>query len=324
MGAILARSVVHHVPEARLVAVADVHLASARRLADDLGVRAAYPSAAELVEVPDVDGVIVAVSSARHLEVIRDAAAAGRDIFCEKPLALTIADCEAAVEAASMAGVRLQVGFMRRFDPAYRRASRRLAKGDVGRPILFKSLQFDPGAPPPAVADPAISGGIHIDMGIHEYDLARWLMADEVVEVHAWGSSLAYPELTSVGDVDSAVVNLRFAGGGTGSVQLARSALVEDVRTEIVGERGTIAIGRRPALRPGPADDGASSATAGWGTGPLRFDRAYVEEMRAFARSIADGAPVEVGGAEGIASLRIALAAAQSMQDGRPVTVDDR
>ena len=90
---------------------------------------------------------------------------------------------------------------------------------------MFKSLQFDPGPPPLAFADPAVSGGIHVDMGIHEYDLARWLMDDEVVEVHAWGSTLAYPELASVGDVDSAVVNLRFAGGATGSVELARSAL---------------------------------------------------------------------------------------------------
>jgi predicted dehydrogenase len=219
--------------------------------------------------------------------------------------------------ATSASGVRLQVGFMRRFDPAYRRGMRRLASGEIGRPILFKSLQFDPGPPPLALADPAVSGGIHIDMGIHEYDLARWLMDDEVVEVHAWGSSVAYPELATVGDVDSAVVNLRFARGTTGAVELARSSTSEDVRTEIVGERGVIAIGRRPVT------PRSAPAAGGWGSGPLRFDRAYADEIRAFVRSIADDGPVPVGGADALAALRIALAADRSMREGRPIAVGE-
>jgi myo-inositol 2-dehydrogenase/D-chiro-inositol 1-dehydrogenase len=127
-----------------------------------------------------------------------------------------------------------------------------------------------------------------------------------------------------VGDVDSAVVNLRFANGTTGSVELARSATSEDVRTEIVGERGTIAIGRRPT-EPGRALGSAApaAADAGWGAGPLRFDRAYALEMRAFVRAIARDTPVAVGGFESLAALRIALAAARSMREGRPVAVAD-
>lgn len=315
MGAIHARAIAAHVPEARLVAIADLDVGMARRLADDLSVSAVCGSAAELVRRPDVSAVVVAVSSSHHLDVIRLAAAEGRDIFCEKPLALTVADCEAAITAAAAAGVRLQVGFMRRFDPAYRRGLRRLARGEIGLPILFKSLQFDPGAPPLAYADPAVSGGIHVDMGIHEYDLARWLMDDEIVEVHAWGAAVAFPELASVGDVDSAVINLRFAGGATGSIELARSATSEDVRTEIVGEHGTIAIGRRPVTRR------SSPAGEGWGGGALRFDRAYRAEIRAFVRALADDTAVAVGGADGLAALRIALAAERSMREGRPIAV---
>src|SRR5207344_1941254 len=121
--------------------------------------------------------------------------------------------------------------------------------------------------PPLAFADPTVSGGIHVDMGIHDYDLARWLMDDEVVAVHAWGSAIAYPDLATVGDVDSAVISLRYAGGGTGSVLLARSSLSEDVRTEIVGERGTIAIGKRPPIPRGheAVSGGAAPAPIGWG-----------------------------------------------------------
>jgi predicted dehydrogenase len=319
MGAIHARAIARHVAGARLEGIADVDTGAARRLADELGVGTVCSSAEELMRSPAVTAVVIATTSGHHLAVIRAAAAAGRDIFCEKPLALTVADCQAAIAAASAAGVRLQVGFMRRFDPAYRRAMRRLERGEIGRPILFKSLQFDPGPPPLAFADPAVSGGIHVDMGIHEYDLARWLMGDEVVEAHAWGSAIAYPELASVGDVDSAVVNLRFAGGGTGSVELARSSLSEDVRTEIVGEHGGIGIGTRP---PAPRQPTAGSTDTGWGTGPLRFDAAYTAEIRAFVRSIAEDTAVQVGGDEATAALRIAIAADRSMREGRPIAVE--
>jgi predicted dehydrogenase len=322
MGAILARTIVRDVPEARLVAIADTDAAAARRLAAELGVASVGGSAAHLLRRSDVSGVVIAVSSGHHLAVVRETAAAGRPMLCEKPLALTVADTLAAMAAASAAGVALQVGLMRRFDPAYRRGHARLVAGEIGRPIMFKSLQFDPGPPPVAAADPAVSGGIFVDMGIHEFDLARWLMDDEVVEVQAWGSTLAHPELATVGDVDSAVVNLRFAGGATGAVQLARSSTAEDVRTEIVGERGTIAIGRRPAdppRRSGSIETGP--AEAGWGSGPLRFDRAYAAELRAFARTIRTGAPVAVGGAESLAALRIALAAIRSMDERRPIAL---
>ena len=322
MGGILARAIVRAVPEARLVAIADRDLGAARRLAGELSVDAVFDDAEELVHRRDLAGVVIAVSSAHHLAVVRQAASAGREVFCEKPLALTVVETEAAIAATTAAGVRLQVGFMRRFDAAYRRARARLTAGAIGRPIMFMSLQFDPGAPPVALADPAVSGGIHLDMGIHEYDLARWLMDDEVVEVHAWGSSVAYPELATVGDVDSAVVNLRYAGGGTGAVELARSATSEDVRTEIVGERGTIAIGRRPTTPRGSAD--ATSSAVGWGAGALRFDGAYVAELRAFVRAIRDDGPVAVGGAEALAALRIAEAAGRSMREGRPVAVAER
>ena len=322
MGAILARAIVRDVPEARLVGIADRDLRAARRLASELSVEAVFGDADELVHRSDVAGVVIAVSSAQHLDVIRQAASAGREIFCEKPLALTVVETEAAIAATAAAGVRLQVGFMRRFDAAYRRARRRLTAGAIGRPIMFTSLQFDPGAPPIALADPAVSGGIHLDMGIHEYDLARWLIDDEVVEVHAWGSSIAYPELAAVGDVDSAVVNLRYASGGTGSVKLARSATSEDVRTEIVGERGTIAIGRRPTT-PRRSAGHATAPAAGWGAGALRFDGAYVAELRAFVRSILADTTVAVGGADALAALRIAEAARRSMQEGRPIAVSE-
>ncbi len=305
MGADHARIIARLVPNARLVALADVDLVAAQGLADELGVASVYSSAAELAADPDVQGVLVAVSTSHHLEVVRAVANEHRAILCEKPLALTLADTDAAIAAVDAAGVPLQVGFMRRWDPEYRRARDRLASGACGRPIIFSSLQFDAAPPPLSYADPAVSGGIMVDMGIHEFDLARWLMDDEVVEVHAWGSVVAYPQLATVDDVDSAVIVMRYAGGGIGSVALARFNLAGDeVRTEVQGTAGSVHFGERLAV-------GASRE-------PL-FERAYAAQSEAFVRALSDDTPVQVGGGDARAAFLIAQAADRSRRDGLPV-----
>lgn len=302
MGADHARIIARHVPGARLIGFADVDVAAARRLANELNVSRVYSTAAELAADPDIQGVLVAVSTNDHLDVVRAIASERRDILCEKPLALTLTDTDAAIAAAADARVRLQVGFMRRWDPAYRRAHDRLASGACGRPIIFSALQFDAAPPPLAYADPAVSGGIMVDMGIHEFDLARWLMDDEVVEVHAWGSAVAYPELATVDDVDSAVIGLRYAGGGLGTVALARFNVAGDeVRTEVQGSHGSVHFGER--LVPGEVSE------------PL-FERAYAAQSEAFVTALRNDLPVQVGGADARAAFVIAQAADRSRREG--------
>jgi predicted dehydrogenase len=212
---------------------------------------------------------------------------------------------------------------MRRWDPDYARAKARLASGDLGRPMLFKSLQFDAEPPPAAFADPAISGGIMVDMGIHEFDLARWLMDDEVVEVHAFGSSVAHPGLAAVGDVDSAVVNLRFAGGTTGTVEMARNTTYgEDVRTEVLATAGSVWVGHLPVSHgawSGGAVEGVAADVAD--AAVPRFEAAYAAQTSGFVRAILEDQPVDVPGSAGAAALSIALAADRSMRQGRPIAV---
>jgi myo-inositol 2-dehydrogenase/D-chiro-inositol 1-dehydrogenase len=324
MGSIHARLIARSVPEAHLVGIADVNLSAAQRLAAELGGPPAFGSLEEMLATPGLQAVLIATSSNRHLEAIEAAAAAGVDILCEKPIALTMEDSLAAIAAADAAGVRLQVGFMRRWDADYARARARLASGALGRPMLFKSLQFDSEPPPPSFADPKISGGIMVDMGIHEFDLARWLMDDEVVEVHAFGSSVAHPELATAGDVDSAVVNFRFAGGTTGTVELARNTTYgEDVRTEILATAGSVWVGHLPVSHGAWSGGGVGGALAADGADPSvpRFEAAYAAQTRGFAQAILDDRPVDVPGSAGAAALAIALAAARSMREGRPVAV---
>ena len=330
MGSAHARLIAAGIPGARLAAIADIDRDAARRLAAEVGDPPAWGSIDELLVTPGVDAVLIAVSSNRHLEAIRAAASAGKDILCEKPIALTPADTDAAIEAADRAGVRLQVGFMRRWDPDYARAHARIASGRYGRPLVFTSLQFDPEPPPLAFADPATSGGILVDMGIHEFDLARWLMGDEVAEVQAYGASLVTPEIAALGDADSAVVALRFAGGALGTVQLARTTTYgEDVRTEVLLTNGSAWIGTLPTTM-GAASGGRAAASGVW-TGAVevdtldpvtpRFARGYAEQTRGFVEAIAADRPVAVPATESRHALRIALAAARSMHEGRPVAV---
>jgi myo-inositol 2-dehydrogenase/D-chiro-inositol 1-dehydrogenase len=321
MGAMHARFVARAVSGAKVVAVADADRDRARAMGAELDVANIFGSTAELAACPAVDAVLLATPSARHPEDVVAAASAGRDVLCEKPLSLDVAGSEAALAAVAKAGVRLQVGLMRRHDPDYQRAARRLADGVVGRPVLFKSLQFDPEPPPPAFCDRAVSGGIFLDMGIHEFDLARWLMGDEVVEVHAWGSTAGVPELASVGDYDSAVVNLRFARGGTGAVEMARTAdYGEDVRTEVVGSGGSVFIGRLPASQGAYGTRGTLTVDA-VDPSEMRFQAAYAAQVQAFVRSLAEDLPVTPTGEDALVALRISLAARASAERGGPVAV---
>ena len=324
MGSIHGRLIAAAVPGARLAGIADVNLDAARSLAARLGDPPVFASLDDMLAGGGIDAVLVATSSSRHLDAIRTAAAAGRDVLCEKPIALSVADTGAAIAAAEAAGIRLQVGFMRRWDPDYARARARLASGALGRPVLFKSLQFDAEPPPVAFADPAVSGGIMVDMGIHEFDLARWLMDDEVVEVHAFGSSLAFPELATVGDVDSAVVNLRFRGGATGTVEMARTTTYgEDVRTEVLATNGSVWVGHLPVSHGAWSGGAAGQIVAADLADPAlpRFEAAYAAQTRGFVDAIRTDRPVTVTGADSAAALAIALAADRSMREGRPVAV---
>ena len=324
MGSIHARLVSAGVPQARLVGIADVNIGAASRLAGQLGDPPVFNSIEALLATPGLDAVLIATSSSRHLEMIQLAASAGKDILCEKPIALTLADTDAAIDAAARAGVRLQVGFMRRWEPDYVRAKARLASGDFGRPMLFKSLQFDAEPPPLTFADPAVSGGIMIDMGIHEFDLARWLMADEVVEVHAYGSTYAHPTLASVGDVDSAVVNLRFANGSTGTVELARNTTYgEDVRTEVLATNGSVWVGLLSATQGASSGGRVGGAVSVDALDPSipRFERGLAAQAWGFVQAILGDGPVAVTGADARAAFQIAEAATRSMREGRPVEV---
>ena len=271
MGGGHARLIAAGAPELRIVAIGDIDGAAARALADEIGGATAFDDPGAAICAPGVDAVLIAVSSVHHRAIVEAAASAGRDILCEKPLALELTETDAILAAVAPAGVRLQVGLMRRHDPDHVRARARIVAGETaGRcsSTAASTTRSRAGHP-----QPRISGGIMLDMGIHEFNSGRFLMGSEIVEVQATGSVQVYPEAAKHGDVDTAVVNLRFASGAIGSIELRRRvAFGEDVRTEVHGTAGSAFIGGLPIA------GGWRTRCRGWR--PLGPDRAIDAPLR--------------------------------------------
>ncbi len=309
------------VPEARLVAVADAFPERARQVANELEIDDSYASLEAMLERKEVDAVLIATPDKFHAHAITIAARAGKDIFCEKPLAITLSDAEAALAAVAKAGVRLQVGFMRRYDPAYASAKSRIETGEIGEPVIFKSVGRDKDAPPISAFQSNVNGMLFYTNTIHDFDLARWLMHDEVTEVHAHTTVAIRPEIAKYGDVVASVVNLKFERGAIGNVESYQQAVYGyDVRTEIVGSKGAIFVG---ALQQTPvvflSANGAIRNLADHFL--TRFADAYLIEMRDFVHNILHDKPLRVSGEDGVRALAIAVAAETSHVQAKPAKV---
>ncbi len=323
MGQVYAKYVATQLSEAKLVAVADPRQDVLEAFSGDVGDVASYPTHHDLLAHPGLHGVIVSTPTSTHREVVINAAQAGKHVFCEKPTALTLKATDEMLKAVTEAGVLFQVGFMRRFDAAYRSAHAQIQAGVIGEPNLIKSIGRDAGRTSLEYANPAVSGGLIIDMGIHDFDIVRWLMADEVDRVYAEASSLVFPELQQVGDVDSAVINLRFNRGGLGNVEVSRTGVYGyDIQCEIVGSKGAIKVGY---LQHTPitilTKDGAHHDIVPHF--PQRFGTAYTRQIEHFVDCLQTGREPIVTPVDARAALQIGIAATRSQHEGRVIRVDD-
>jgi predicted dehydrogenase len=309
------------VPEARLVAVADVVATRAREVADELEIGESYGSLEDMLENKDIQAVLITTPDKFHATAITQIARAGKDIFCEKPIALKMEDAESALAEVKNAGVRFQVGFMRRYDPAYASAMSRIDAGEIGDTVIFKSVGRDKDAPPMSAFQSGINGMLFYTNTIHDFDLARWLMRDEVSQVHAYTTCSIRPEIAQYGDVVASVVNLKFARGAIGNVESYQQAVYGyDVRTEIVGSKGALFIGtlqRTPAVFLS-VNGGQHNLQEHFLT---TFADAYLIEMRDFVHNVLHDKPLRISGEEGLKALAIAVAAEQSHVQSQPAKV---
>jgi myo-inositol 2-dehydrogenase/D-chiro-inositol 1-dehydrogenase len=270
----------------------------------------------DVLDDPAIQAVVIASPTPYHAPMIEQAAAAGKQIFCEKPVSLEREPAERAITAARAAGVQLQIGFHRRFDPDWAAATRRIKAGELGDVYLFRTSLRD--MRPPSLDYIKTSGGFFLDVTVHDFDTARW-MVGEIDEVSAFGAALSDPAFATVGDIDNAVVVVRFASGALGVIDNSRAAgYGYECSTEVMGSQATARIGyhRRVNvewLTPGTQSvDYVSNFIE-------RYPRAYPLELEAFAAAVRDNQPVAVSGDDAMAAFTLCQAAERSFRQAGPV-----
>jgi myo-inositol 2-dehydrogenase/D-chiro-inositol 1-dehydrogenase len=318
IGKVHAETLAFRLPEASPVAITDVDRAAAERVAAHCGIPKVAASSAEIFADPKVEAVLICSSTGTHAGLVVEAAQAGKHIFCEKPIDHSLAKIDRALAAVDKAGVKLQVGFNRRFDANFARVRRAVGSGEIGAPHLLHIISRDP-APPP-VSYVKVSGGIFLDMTIHDFDMARFLIGDEVEEVYTAGGVMVDPEIGKAGDLDTALIVLRFKNGVIGTIDNSRKAVYGyDQRAEVLGSAGSIATANCY-----PNEAVISTGTEIRRDLPLnffmdRYTESFVNELRAFVAAVLEDRPTPVTGLDGRIPVVMGLAARKSYDEHRPV-----
>jgi myo-inositol 2-dehydrogenase/D-chiro-inositol 1-dehydrogenase len=315
----LARSVTG----ARVEALAEIRLQDEHRTwAEKNGIKKIHSDPAEIWKDPDIDAVFICSSTDTHADFIIQAARAGKHIFCEKPIHTDIGRIKEALAAVDKAGVKLQVGFVRRFDHNHKKVHDTVASGKLGSPHVIKITSRDPEGPPLSYI--AVSGGIFMDMTIHDFDMARYLSCSEVTEVSAYGTVLIDQEYKKYEDVDTAVVMLKFENGALGIIDNSRAARYGyDQRTEVHCAKGCVQT----------ANDLNDTSMISTTDGVIcekptwffleRYNNAFIAEAQDFVNSVLQNSKTTVNGKDGLMAVYIALAAGKSLKENRPVKLSE-
>jgi len=322
IGKMHAEHLAFRIPDANLLAVADVFVKAAEKCAADYQIPAAFQDYHRILDNPDIDAVVICSSTDTHAQIIEEAAAAGKHIFCEKPIDFDLERIDRALAAVDKAGVKLQIGFNRRFDPSFKRARDLVAEGKIGKPHIVRITSRDP--QPPPIEYIKVSGGIFLDMTIHDFDMARYLINDEVTEMFAVGEVLVDPEIGKAGDIDTAIITLRYASGAIGTIDNSRKAVYGyDQRVEVFGSEGAVVVSNNTRDRAVLSD-----AEGVHGSLPLyffveRYTEAYIAEMKAFIDCIQQDKTPPVTGVDGRVPVVMGYAAQKSYEENRPVKLSE-
>jgi myo-inositol 2-dehydrogenase/D-chiro-inositol 1-dehydrogenase len=316
MGSIHAEHLARRIPDARLEAIADIDANAADAVAAQLGVDKVYAEAAYLIADPDIDAVVIATLRALHPKLIAEAATVGKHIFCEKPLASTVEECDAAIAAVAKARVKLQIGFHRRFDPHFSQVRETIAAGGIGEPRIMHMISRDPN---PVAGNASRSpADLFLETTIHDLDMARHLSGTEIAEVFAAGVPGA-----DAGSLEGAVLTLRMANGAVATIDNhLLSANGYDQRVEVFGSAGVVSVANQTSHRATLSDTRWVHPALPLAFFAERYDEAYLAEMVAFARCVIDDSEPMVTGADGRAAVVAALAAVESLKKGTPMRVE--
>jgi len=322
IGKVHAENLVLRIQETNVVGIADVILSAAQETAQRLNIPKATADYHDLLNSPEIEAVVICSATDTHTHIIIEAAQAGKHIFCEKPIDLSLKRIDEALAAVEKAGVKLQIGFNRRFDPNYRRIREAVVNGEIGDPYRLNIISRDP-APPP-ISYVKVSGGIFVDMTIHDFDMARFLIGSDVEEIYTAAGVMVDPAIGEAGDVDTAVITLKFANGVIGMIDNCRKAVYGyDQRAEVFGSGGSAST----------ENNYPNSATISTAQNirrdlPLnffveRYTESYRLEMLAFIDAVLHDKPVPVSGADGRAPVVMGIAARKSYDENRPVKLSE-
>jgi myo-inositol 2-dehydrogenase/D-chiro-inositol 1-dehydrogenase len=322
IGKVHAESLAFRVPEAKTLVIADVNREAAQAVAARCGIPTVSESCEEVFARPQIDAVLICSSTNTHADLIVQAALAGKHIFCEKPIAHTLGQIDRALAAVEAAGVKLQIGFNRRFDANFARVRQAVVSGEIGSPRMLHIVSRDPGPPPLAYI--RVSGGMFMDMTIHDFDMARFLIGDEVEEIYTAGGVMVDPEIGQAGDLDTALIVLRFRNGVIGAIDNCRQAAYGyDQRVEILGSEGKI------------ATDNCYPNQAVVSTGKMvhkdlplnffmdRYTESFTSELRSFVAAVRENRTTAVTGIDGRIPVVMGLAARKSYDEHRPVRLEE-
>jgi len=323
IGKVHAESITKYVPNAEVKAIADPFMNEATvEWAKGLGIQNTYNDYNEVLNDPEIAAVLVCSSTNTHSQISIEALKASKHVFCEKPIDHNLDRIKAVLAEVDRTGLKFQVGFNRRFDHNFKAIKDAVVAGKIGDPHIIRVTSRDPEAPPAEYVK--VSGGIFLDMTIHDFDMVRFLSGSEVEEVYAAGTVLVDPAIGEAGDIDTAIITLKFANGALGVIDNSRRAAYGyDQRAEVFGSKGAVATG----------NDALSTAVISTETGvvsekPLyffleRYMQSFSQEMREFVDAIVNDTEVPVNAMDGLKPVLIGLAAKKSLQEGRPVKISE-
>ena len=310
------------IPDAEVVSICSLDIETAEMLSKQFNISETTTNYRKLLTNPQIDAILVASSTDTHVEICQAAAKAGKHIFCEKPIALDLEQIDETLAIVKEAKVKFQVGFNRRFDVNFRRVRDVISSGAMGEPHILRITSRDPSPPPIEYAK--VSGGMFLDMTIHDFDMARYLIDDEVIAVYAVGAVRVDPKIGEIGDIDTAVITLQFQNGVLATIDNSRKAVYGyDQRVEVFGSNGMVTVGNLST----------DTVTLTNNTGRLsanppyffieRYKDAYLSELRTFVQCILDDKQPPVSGMDGRAPVVMGYAALKSLRENRPVKLSE-
>lgn len=321
IGQVHAKSITYHIPQAEIVAISDIYFEGAKKVAAELGIPNCYEDYHEILNNPEIKAVLICSSTDTHADIAIEAAKAGKHIFCEKPVDLTVDKIKAVIAAVKEAGVKLQIGFNRRYDHNFAAIKSMVNDGKIGDLQIIKITSRDPEPPSPAYVK--VSGGIFLDMTVHDFDMARFI-GGEVEEVYVNAAVLVDPEIGKAGDVDTALVSLKFKNGAIGVIDNCRKASYGyDQRLEVFGSKAQASAANDTPTNVSLIDENGKVTDK-----PLyffleRYMQSFTDEMTEFINCVQNDEDTKTTVNDGLEALRLGLAAKKSLAEHRPVKLSE-